>query len=196
MLLNGKETLTSKPDQQGCLPLHLAAHFGHLYNVKELLKANKSAAYKADNEGKVPLHLAADGDNLYSMQELIFGCPSSCELVDNKGWNVFHFALNSESRRAVKLLLKNASLRNLINEKNNDGNTPLLEHAASGSYCVKSFFLHPKVDRLAFNHQNNNVEDIFRSGKGVYRLDEVRKPNYLYIKFLRPLYSRTMKYLN
>lgn len=158
--------------------------------------STKSAACKADNEGKVPLHLAADGDNLYSMQELIFGCPSSCELVDNKGWNVFHFALNSESRRAVKLLLKNPSLRNLINEKNNDGNTPLLEHAASGSYCVKSFFLHPKVDRLAFNHQNNNAEDIFRLGKGVYRLEVVRKPNYLYIKFLCPFYSRTMKYLN
>ncbi|KAK9182779.1 hypothetical protein WN944_025925 [Citrus x changshan-huyou] len=177
MLLNGKETLTSKPDQQGCLPLHLAAHFGRRYNVKELLKADKSAAYKADNKGKVPLHLAADRGNLDTMQELIFSCPSSCELVDDKGWNVFHFVLNSKSRRAVDLLLKNPSLRNLINEKNDDGNTPLLEHAASGSsYCIRSFFLHPKVDRLAFNHQNNNAEDIFRSGKVVYRLEEIQVP--------------------
>lgn len=174
----------------------MAAHFGRRYNVKELLKADKSAAYKADNKGKVPLHLAADRGNLDSMQELIFSCPSSCELVDDKGWNVFHFVLNSKSRRAVDLLLKNPSLRNLINEKNDDGNTPLLEHAASGSsYCIRSFFLHPKVDRLAFNHQNNNAEDIFRSGKVVYRLEEVRKLNLLYIKFLCPFYSRTMKYL-
>ncbi|KAK9179786.1 hypothetical protein WN943_028991 [Citrus x changshan-huyou] len=93
-------TQTSKVDQQGWRPLHLAAHLGYYDVVKELLKADKSAAYKADNEGKIPLHLAAGKGRLHTMQELIMSCPSSCELVDDRGWNVFHFALHSESRRA------------------------------------------------------------------------------------------------
>ncbi|ESR33368.1 hypothetical protein CICLE_v10006866mg [Citrus x clementina] len=145
-------TQTSKVDQQGWRPLHLAAHLGYYDVVKELLKADKSAAYKADNEGKIPLHLAAGKGRLHTMQELIMSCPSSCELVDDRGWNVFHFALHSESRRA--------KLGNLVNEKNDDGNTPLLEHAVSGSF-IQSFVCHPKVDRLAFNHHNCSVEDIY-----------------------------------
>ncbi|KDO40326.1 hypothetical protein CISIN_1g039863mg, partial [Citrus sinensis] len=164
LLRSSKGTQTTKPDQQGWLPLHLAAHLGNYYVVKELLKADISAAYKPDNEGKIPLHLAAGKGRAYTMQELIRSCPSSCELVDDRGWNVFHFAAHSGSRRTVEFLLENPSLGNLMNEKNYDGNTPLLEHAVSGSF-IKSFVCHPKVDRLAFNHQNNSAEDIIRSKK-------------------------------
>ena len=167
-------TQTSKADQQGWLPLHLAAHLGYNYVVKELLKADESAAYKADNEGKIPLHLAAGKGRLHTMPELIRSCPSSCELVDDRGWNVFHFALHSRSRRTIELLLKNPSLGNLVNEKNDDGNTPLLEHAVSGSF-IQSFVCHPKVDRLAFNHHNCSAEDIIRSDKLLFGPNEVRQ---------------------
>ncbi|KDO40433.1 ankyrin repeat-containing protein NPR4-like [Citrus sinensis] len=164
-------TQTSKADQQGWLPLHLAAHLGYYNVVKELLKADKSAAYKADNEGKIPLHLAAGKGRLNTVQELIMSCPSSCELVDDRGWNVFHFALQSGSRRTIELLLKSPSLGNLVNEKNDDGNTPLLEHAGSGS-LIPSFVCHPKVDRLAFNQNNCSAEDIIRSDKLLFRPNE------------------------
>ncbi|KAH9682213.1 ANK REP REGION domain-containing protein [Citrus sinensis] len=60
-------TQTSKVDQQGWRPLHLAAHLGYYDVVKELLKADKSAAYKADNEGKIPLHLAAEGGMFFTL---------------------------------------------------------------------------------------------------------------------------------
>ncbi|KAL9408253.1 hypothetical protein AB3S75_046749 [Citrus x aurantiifolia] len=172
VLLSSKGTLTSKPDQQGWLPLHLAAHLGYYDVVKELLKADKSAAYKADNEGKIPLHLAAGKGRLHTMQELIMSCPSSCELVDDRGWNVFHFALHSGSRRTIELLLKSPSLGNLVNEKNDNGNTPLLEHAVSGSF-IQSFLCHPKVDRLAFNHHNCSAEDIILSNKLLFGPNEI-----------------------
>ncbi|KAK9182776.1 hypothetical protein WN944_025922 [Citrus x changshan-huyou] len=164
LLRSSKRTQTSKPDQQGWLPLHLAAHLGNSYVMKELLKADKSAAYKADNEEKIPLHLAAVKGKVDTVRDLIRSCPSSCELVDKRGWNVFHFAMHSGCRRTVELLLGNPSLGNLMNEKNYDGNTPLLEHAASDSF-IKSFVRHAKVDKLAFNHQNNSAEDIIRSNK-------------------------------
>ncbi|KAL9437617.1 hypothetical protein AB3S75_023481 [Citrus x aurantiifolia] len=141
MLLDFKKTLTSKPDQRGWLPLHLAAHLGCYKVLKELLNADKSAAYK-----------------VYSMLELIQSCPSCCEITDNEGWNFFHFAVHSESRKAVQFLLNNHSLGNLVNEKNHQGKTPLLEHAASDSY-MRSFICHPKVDKLAFDNENHNAID-------------------------------------
>ncbi|KAH9781694.1 ANK REP REGION domain-containing protein [Citrus sinensis] len=158
MLPDFKKTLTSKPDQRGWLPLHLAAHLGCYKVLKELLNADKSAAYKVNNEGNTALHLAAGRGKVYSMLELIQSCPSCCEITDNEGWNVFHFAVHSESRKAVQFLLNNHSLGNLVNEKNHQGKTPLLEHAASDSY-MRSFICHPKVDKLAFDNENHNAID-------------------------------------
>ncbi|XP_024045187.1 serine/threonine-protein phosphatase 6 regulatory ankyrin repeat subunit C isoform X2 [Citrus clementina] len=172
MLLDFKKTLTSKPDQQGWLPLHLAAHLGCYQVLKELLNADKSAAYKVNNEGNIALHLAAGRGKVYSMLELIQSCPSCCEITDNEGWNVFHFAVYSESRKAVQFLLNNHSLGNLVNEKNDQGKTPLLEHAASGSY-MKSFICHPKVDKLAFNNENRNAIDTIMLDKFYFSPNEL-----------------------
>ncbi|KAJ4717369.1 Ankyrin repeat-containing-like protein [Melia azedarach] len=159
MLLEYKGSLTSEADEKGWLPLHLAAHLGYYKIVKELLNTDKSAAYKANNEGKTALHVAAACGQLRIMKELIDSCPGCWELVDNKGCNVFHFALDSKNKSAVQLLLDNPSLGNLINEKDNQGNSPLLHLAASG-YHMKPFLCHPKVDKLVFDNQNRNAEDI------------------------------------
>lgn len=157
MLLDFKKTLTSKPDQRGWLPLHLAAHLGCYKVLKELLNADKSAAYK-----------------VYSMLELIQSCPSCCEITDNEGWNFFHFAVHSESRKAVQFLLNNHSLGNLVNEKNHQGKTPLLEHAASDSY-MRSFICHPKVDKLAFDNENHNAIDTILLDMFYFSPNQVRQ---------------------
>ncbi|KAK9200120.1 hypothetical protein WN944_015316 [Citrus x changshan-huyou] len=174
MLLDFKKTLTSKPDQRGWLPLHLAAHLGCYKVLKELLNADKSAAYKVNNEGNIALHLAAGRGKVYSMLELIQSCPSCCEITDNEGWNVFHFAVHSESRKAVQFLLNNHSLGNLVNEKNHQGKTPLLEHAASDSY-MKSFICHPKVDKLAFDNENHNAIDTILLDMFYFSPNQVRQ---------------------
>ncbi|KAJ4717371.1 Ankyrin repeat-containing-like protein [Melia azedarach] len=159
MLLEYKGSLTSRADEQGWLPLHLAACLGYYHIVKELLNADKPAAYKADNEGMTALHVAAAYNEIVVMKELIDSCPGCWELVDNEGRNVFHFALDSKNKSAVQLLLDNPSLGNLVNEKDNQGNTPLLHLAASDHY-MRSFVCHPKVDKLVFDHQNRNAADI------------------------------------
>lgn len=172
LLLDYKKTLTSKPYQQGWLPLHLAAHLGCYQVLKELVNADKSAAYKVNNEGNIVLHLSAGRGKAYSMLELIQSCPSCCEITDNEGWNVFHFAVHSESRKAVQFLLNNQSLGNLVNEKNHQGKTPLLEHSASGSF-MKSFICHPKVDKLAFNNQNHNAVETITLDKFYFSPNEL-----------------------
>ncbi|KAK0605198.1 hypothetical protein LWI29_024054 [Acer saccharum] len=123
--------------------------------AKKLIIEDKSAACKADNQGKTALHVAAGLGRVTIMRELISSCPGCCELVDNRGWNVLHFASTSRNSNAIKLILRNPSLGNLVNEKDEKGNTPFLQ-AASMHFIIN----HPKVDNLVFNNDNHNAADI------------------------------------
>ena len=105
------------------------------------------------------LHIAAYCGHDKSMKEIISCCPDSCELVDNKGQNVLHHAMDSGSEHVVKVILDDYSLSNLLNEKDIHGNTPLLHAATSFEYNV-DLNHHPRVDRMAFNNQNQNSLDI------------------------------------
>ncbi|KAK1587277.1 hypothetical protein Q3G72_011327 [Acer saccharum] len=157
-LLQAEERIhKSKQDRYGWTPLHFAAHLGYIEILNRLLSKDNSAAYKADNRGKTALHVAAGRGRVDIMQELISKCPDCCELVDERGWNVLHFALESRNKKAVKLVLEKPWLENLINEKDENGNTPLLHAASIGYYHMR----HPKVDMQVFNHQNHNAKDIF-----------------------------------
>ncbi|TXG74288.1 hypothetical protein EZV62_002867 [Acer yangbiense] len=155
------------------MPLHFAAHLGYIEILNKLLIVDKSATYKADNEGKTALHVAAGLGIVGIMRELISTYPGCCELVDKRGRNVLHFALESKNQRAVKLVLENSWLRNLINEKDENGNTPFL-HAASMSYYDLSdpradikVFNHYRVDMQVFNHNNHNAADIISANEPI-----------------------------
>ncbi|TXG74289.1 hypothetical protein EZV62_002868 [Acer yangbiense] len=144
-----------KHDKIGCTPLHLAAGFGNVEILKKLLNKDRSVAYKVDNDGCTALHVAANYGQVDIMQELISICPGCCELVDNKGRNVLHYATKSKNRNTVRLVLRNPSFGNLINEKDNKGNTPFLK-----AVSMLSIINHPTVDRLVFNNDNDNAATI------------------------------------
>ncbi|KAJ8756194.1 hypothetical protein K2173_024741 [Erythroxylum novogranatense] len=162
-----KEMLTRKSDKKGWIPLHYAAYFGYVAIVKRLLKEDKSSAcIPTTTEKMTAIHLAASRGKLSIMCELISSCPRCCELVDRKGWNVVHFAVISENKQVVDYVLSSPLLRNLINERNSEGNAPLHLLIDSGIY-MSSFIRHPRVDRLAFNARNLNCLDIILSKEGV-----------------------------
>ncbi|KAK4855724.1 hypothetical protein QYF36_010247 [Acer negundo] len=178
-LLRKKENLINKEDEQGRLPLHYAAYLGYDDIVDVLVDKDPCTAYKADKEGKIALHLAAGNGKANAVKNLISKCPSCCELVDNRGRNALHLALASKNYKTVNLVLKNHLLRNLVNQKDEKGNTPLLQLATSGSY-IGSFINHPRVDKLAFNHDNQNAADIILAKDSIVEsrelfLDELRK---------------------
>ncbi|KAK4856625.1 hypothetical protein QYF36_019445 [Acer negundo] len=151
MLLDNKRI--QKHDKIGRTPLHFAAGIGYVEIAKMLLIKDRSAAYKADNKGRTALHVAAHYGRVNIMQELISSCCG--ELVDNKGRNVLHHATKSKSRNAVRLVLQNPLFGNLINEKDEKGNTPFLE-----AISMLSIINHPKVDRFVSNNDNDNAVNI------------------------------------
>ncbi|KAK0605245.1 hypothetical protein LWI29_024535 [Acer saccharum] len=145
--------------------------------MKKLLSKDKSAAYKAGNERKTALHVAAGLGRVNIMKELISNCPGCCEMVDKRGLNVLHYAFESRNKKAVKLILENPLLGNLINEKNEKGNTPFLYAASMGNYLTM-LVLDPRVDMNVFNHHNHNLLDIMVANNSIWLL-EMMRPDFL-----------------
>ncbi|KAA8536428.1 hypothetical protein F0562_028906 [Nyssa sinensis] len=158
-ILEKKPSLTEIADEDGWTPLHYAAYFVYVMSLKQLLDSDKSAAYRANKEGKTALHIAASCGHTDTMKELIFQCPDCCEQVDSRGRNVLHIAVESNEEEAVKLILKNPSLKSLINEKDADGNTPLHLLATFGCHIL-SLIMHPIVDKSSYNTENLTALDI------------------------------------
>ncbi|KAF2320688.1 hypothetical protein GH714_030022 [Hevea brasiliensis] len=127
-ILDKNSSLTRDQDKEGWTPLHYASYFNLLPIVEMLLEDdNKSAAYIGDNYGKTPLHLAILNGNshLKVVEKIMSVCPDCCDLTDNRGRNVLHFAVESGSFKGMRLITEKPSLANLINQKDEKGNTPV-----------------------------------------------------------------------
>ena len=139
-------------------PLHCAAYFNGYSTIKILLKNDRSMAYKKDAKDMTALHIAADQGHVKTVNEILKYCPDCSERVDKRGWNALHFAVNSSHKDVVNFILNRSSLSNLLNEKDESGNTPLL-HSKSLPY-IKDLMRHNRVNKMAFNEQNLDAYNI------------------------------------
>lgn len=156
--------LTKATDEDGITPLHLAAFWGHTSIVKQILECDKSTAYVGDSHKMTPLHFAGYKGHVDVMKELILSCPDCCELVDEKHRNVLHYAIKNNHEKVEQFIRKDPWLSSvLLNGKDADGNTPLHQIAAS-LYNGMDFISDLRVDKMAFNTQNQNAFDIILNG--------------------------------
>ena len=156
--------LTRIRDDNGWIPLHYAVDLNYISIVKILLKFDALAVYITDTQGRTAHHVAALSGHHETLKELITWHPGCCELADDRGCNILHLAVESDSPKAVKLILNECLLSNLLYEKNKDGNTP--QHHAAALHRSESLHAlvfrqhYTRVDKEAFNDQNKNVRDI------------------------------------
>jgi hypothetical protein len=84
------DLVSSKDEQYGQTPLHIAVFNGHK-DVAEFLLANKADVNAKAKNGSTPLHLAAaKGDK--DMVELLLTNKADVNAVDNDGWSPMHSA--------------------------------------------------------------------------------------------------------
>ncbi|XP_030958766.1 ankyrin repeat-containing protein At5g02620-like [Quercus lobata] len=115
-------------------------------------------------EGMSALHISANKGHVDVMDTLIKRCPDICELLDNKGRTALHYAVESGMPKTVKFLLRKEEFQNLINEQDEEGNTPLHLAATRGyAMIVQSLSLFSKVDNVIKNKADRTTLDILRS---------------------------------
>ncbi|PQQ05665.1 ankyrin repeat-containing protein [Prunus yedoensis var. nudiflora] len=170
--LTGKgivETMVSKNhgiirevDELGWTPLHYAALGGNLEATKVLLRLDSDTSYILDKSGLSALHVAAYAGCTKIMEEMI-GCrPDTFDLLNDKGQTILHAAVLGEQINAVNYILKNPKLAGLINEVDDDGNTPL--HLAARQHnrpIIRTLTDDRRVDKTAINEEFSQAADFF-----------------------------------
>lgn len=120
-------------------------------------------AYEKDKNGVSALHLAAKEGRSAVLKTFARLCPDSCELLDSKDQTVLHVAVANRQAYAVRKMLELRSFRNLVNQKDIDGNTPLHVAAIVGDYVIIMMLAsHGRVDKKIMNQAGFTTNDIIR----------------------------------
>ena len=121
-------------------------------------------AYTKDNNGISALHLAAKEGCISVLKTFTKLCPDSCELTDLRDRTALHFAVANHQAYAVRKMLEFGSFRNLVNQRDIDGNTPLHLAAIVGDFVIVMMLAaNERVDKKIMNNAGFTTNDIIRS---------------------------------
>ncbi|KAJ4801934.1 Ankyrin repeat family protein-like [Rhynchospora pubera] len=172
MLLDWKSELAYGKDASGSTPLHYAASNGDITVVRNILNKAPLTVYIRDQEGSSPLHAASRMHHYSVISSIIDHCPDSFELRDNQGRNFLHIVAqhvgtethNRQGLKNLNLIIKLVSqrpdLKSLVNERDNEGNTPLHFASMKGFSEVLSHLLKAcKADTTQMNNDGKTALD-------------------------------------
>lgn len=166
--------LLGQKDSSGKTALHYAASLCHDQEadrkeiLKRLLSANPSLAYETDNDGNSPLLIATLQGHKFAIGEIIDRCPDAVELVDRRGRNALHLAVLNNSVSMVDALLGRSKQMILINERDNDGNTPIHLAVDEKTHVIVLNFLlkYESFDLAITNKEGLTALDVCGSTSG------------------------------
>ncbi|XP_022635980.1 protein ACCELERATED CELL DEATH 6 [Vigna radiata var. radiata] len=167
-IANRKKEWIHVKDDRGRNALHYAASKGYLNGVECLLQKCDTCNMETDRDGFYPLHLASACGHIQVVKKLLENCPNPREIIDNKGRNIVHIAAIMGQFDVVRYALHNANdvIKDMINGKDYDGNTPL--HLAASHYrpkIVQALTWNTSVDLNWLNNNNQTPLDAFEQFK-------------------------------
>jgi len=167
-IINRKKKWIHVKDGIGRNALHYAACTGYLHGVEYLLQNCDTCNMERDKDGFFPLHLASAFGHIEVLKKLFENCPDPREIVDNKGRNILHIAAIMGRFNVVRYILqdKNDGLKDMINDKDYNGNTPL--HLAASYFrpkVVQALTWDTRVDPHCLNNNNKTALDAFQEFK-------------------------------
>lgn len=162
-IVKERADMIQEGDALGWTPLHYAAHFGNVHAIKLFLEYKSSAAYIPGKDEESALHIAAFGGRTCVMEEVLRYCPDTCDLLDNKGRTALHAAVLGGQEKAVRFILGLPNLVGLVNEADEDGNTPLHLAAMYKKYSIIAILARDsRVNIKATNKKNLTALGIYR----------------------------------
>ncbi|KAJ6694036.1 hypothetical protein OIU85_004792 [Salix viminalis] len=143
--------------------LHYASSIGFLEGVRYLLHRFHDGAYETNPEGNYPIHLACKSHSVDVVKVYLDKFPYPKEFLNKKGQNILHVAAESGKGNVISYILKQDRklVEQLLNEMDEDGNTPL--HLAAGyGKSVAAFVLvrDKRVDSSVVNSENLTPYDL------------------------------------
>ncbi|KMT04852.1 hypothetical protein BVRB_7g170220 [Beta vulgaris subsp. vulgaris] len=159
-VLSHNPRLATESDSLGHLPLHVASAKGHVDIVRELVRVDPGSCLARSKDGKLPLHLAImKGVRVEVVNELARASPESTRSSVDRGDSVLHLCVKHDNLDAFQVLVdvlkgENNGIGNLLNARNDDGNTvlhlaALYKHLEISKYLVAT----PSIE---LNAENNN----------------------------------------
>ncbi|XP_060675915.1 ankyrin repeat-containing protein ITN1-like [Ziziphus jujuba] len=98
------------------------------------------------------------------VRTLINKCLDICELKDDRDQTAFHVAVESREEEVVKFLLESIAFQDLINEKDNEGNTALHTASSGGVFKILQILANDSnIDRGATNKGGMTFAEIILS---------------------------------
>ena len=147
-------------------PIWAALKEGDVKKVQEILGKNININIQ-NQDGQTPLVVAVlNGKQEIAALLLEHGSPM--EIADKKGNTEFSYAKNmlkiledAQEKRNIQILIKEIERNpSLINTKDKNGETPLMQAVAIGNIDVIQIFLKSGADPNIRNNKNETLEDV------------------------------------
>ncbi|XP_031103943.1 protein ACCELERATED CELL DEATH 6-like [Ipomoea triloba] len=171
LLLEKEISLCEKSDSLGWTPLHYAVKFGDDEIVRKILEKKSSAGYIRagidDDDWTTIFHIATRHGNIKTMKCISNSLPDCWMMINCKSQNVLHEAILSRRRNMIKYILKYPQIDNLIDQKDNDGNTPLHLLVVFGWRSLSFNYMLTRLKRkhLVFNKRHQTPLDVASQGE-------------------------------
>ncbi|MFQ6647132.1 hypothetical protein Gotur_019926 [Gossypium turneri] len=164
-MMSLKPSFASKLNKQGLTPLHLAVTKGRTSMVLRFLETNKDLARVKGKNGKTPLHIITEvGNHNGLLERFLEICPQSIRDVTIENRNALHTAVENDRLDVLRVLLqtlrKTDCYREVVNQKDEDGNTALHLAAFHNQPEMLKLLLNCNADKHATNQAGLMALDI------------------------------------
>ncbi|KAG1335054.1 putative ankyrin repeat-containing protein [Cocos nucifera] len=134
---------------------------GSLEVTRLFLRMDSDLCNAVDEDGRTPLHLATIKCFVAILYEILFTCRESALLLTKQGESVLHLGVKNNRHAALRSLMENFDIAELINLPDRNGNTVLhLATLAKLTTTVKYLAARSEVNVNAVNHSGLTALDI------------------------------------